>query len=1645
MRWSWLVILLMISTLGHGAQVLHYDFEHTNVIGNGVIENRAAGLNGNGTGRLAIELADSQRSCQALLVEDNLATTSAVDTQVSPSTLGPQGTISFWYRAGASWYSNTPRTLFDASTVNGGVAANQNHFFLLTLRYGSLFFMVDDSNGRYVYEETPRLYVNDDQWLYITLQWDTSSPNLRIYVNGTDYSTGANVQSGFNGIISPYLNSLYLGDNRSSAKQSDSIQTTRSAAGLIDEVRIYNEIISTNQIANDYNSVTTCSINDKVWYEFNGEANGSNSAEDSLFPSQSGTPLGSTEFNVPRDQLSCQALDVTENNSANVLSGMDMGISPGSYGATGTLSFWYRSKEAWNNGKYNVLLDASDGNGYMLGWIDDAGRVSLLFQDNSGNRLTQIFNAQNFAANQWHHLAIRWDWVNRDFDLYIDGNAVSQSSVSGYPLSQNRPANLALSVTSSARLRLGDARYNYSFSGVQVYSANAHFDDVRFYPFTQTRNEIIADANVSNKCNALVQKFEFEQASWLGADAVKDTSGNDWHADYINNLVSPQFPNDQVSCRVMDVPANYDEATVAAITNNISMTEIGNQGTISFWYKANQDWNSGYTRTLFDASTYNSTDVLLNRFFYLAITASGGLEFGLEDQDDWDLRFMTAGLGFAANEWVHIAASWNLSQGTMQFIVNGQVVAANNLSNPQLGNRIGDLDSLYLGDSRSSYIVANTSHSHNSADGQLDAVRIYSHVQDTVQVNADMLEVNRCSGLAAFYQFEQLNWDTSTSIIDSSGNDFHAGPTGSVVPMFTSPQKSCKAMFVPDSRSARTNDYLSSPVEVSDFSGSGTISMWYKSPEAWQQAGRARTLMDTFARNSQDRFTLYINSDGSLTFEVSDTNYNVRKITTNQAYAVEAEAWVHIAVSWDVVNQQYNIFVDGIAAATNDNGVVLGSELAQVRSIKIGDNRNSFSPVINSANGYYDDVRIYYFAQDENQVQSDLRDTSPCSFVDHYELEFSSTAQTCAPLNVEVRACMDNACDVLFDQPAQLDLQASAGSWSASTLSFTGRGEADLSVTEAQTVLLGIANAAPDASLVCMRDGSPGQCESVFAEAQLQVSWGQTTPLVAVPNQSSQVSVGTPLLVSAPQGCETALAGKTLDIGARCLNPASCNANMLNIGGVTVANPSSWTATTIQFDANGVATIPADTVRYDDAGSIALAVKTSDNSAQGVSNDFVVVPQLQLVPQTPGLPIAGVDYPLAIQAIGALGQVTPNYQPGQLQFVTEKQLPVNGQGSHGEYRLSNSQTGQAASLTTSDAGSNIAQTVNPAVLNFVQGQAQDLQASYSEAGNISISISDADYLGAVVPASATLVVGRHIPAYFSVSDNSPELAHGHGSFSYTGQGLGFVEDPLLSFAAMNARGEAINNYIGSLMRLVTPGSVAADDILFSDNSGYAGTTTADEGTWRLNQSGVAEMLLEQPQVTYVKDASGHRPFDADIGIQWSAAMLTDADGVCYQLSYPGACQSYQINSITGTRSYYGQWILENAYGPETEDVAMLMQTRIIDDSGNWVRNQMDNLSFYTASDVTVIASEINPVPAKSGAGVVTQGQPASAADAIIFSAPGAGVTGRISVNMDVPAYMLIDINNDGVLDSNDNPAATINFGLFRGNDRIIHWRENGSE
>ncbi len=146
---------------------------------------------------------------------------------------------------------------------------------------------------------------------------------------------------------------------------------------------------------------------------------------------------------------------------------------------------------------------------------------------------------------------------------------------------------------------------------------------------------------------------------------------------------------------------------------------------------------------------------------------------------------------------------------------------------------------------------------------------------------------------------------------------------------------------------------------------------------------------------------------------------------------------------------------------------------------------------------------------------------------------------------------------------------------------------------------------------------------------------------------------------------------------------------------------------------------------------------------------------------------------------------------------------------------------------------------------------------------------------------------------------------------------------------------------------------------------------------------------------------------------------------------------------------YGRVVLDNAFGPETLPLTIPMRAEYFDgsrfvtnvDESCWMFNLPDDVTLdFSGSALGDGDTELSPVvDGQMQAGTVVD------SDQMVLSAPGEGKSEDpgnrgIELELAVPVWLQHFWQQGGANDLSD-PTALATFGVFRGNDRIIYWRE----
>jgi MSHA biogenesis protein MshQ len=343
---------------------------------------------------------------------------------------------------------------------------------------------------------------------------------------------------------------------------------------------------------------------------------------------------------------------------------------------------------------------------------------------------------------------------------------------------------------------------------------------------------------------------------------------------------------------------------------------------------------------------------------------------------------------------------------------------------------------------------------------------------------------------------------------------------------------------------------------------------------------------------------------------------------------------------------------------------------------------------------------------------------------------------------------------------------------------------------------------------------------------------------------------------------------------------------------------------------------------------------------------------------------------------------------------------------------------------------------------------------FDEVGIISVSarIADGSYLGASTARTGrmtvpSLAIGRFTPASLEVRlFDKGKLATSCSSvaqpFTYLGQPFGWQAAPTVRVIPRAVGGQETTNYlIGDFMKLEASGftrswPVEDSGAQLTDGSGAFVTFEA------ITEEGLIEGRTDGDPIYFrysLADEFSHEknaftkvvPFDPEpvFGIE----SVTDLDGVGW-VADPAEVSGTPEAFTPGTDGpvRYGRLELENVYGPETGDPLLMPFRATYWDGNRFVTNTDDSCSPWATSDITVTDPEGVMAELADLSGELEQGTAAP------LELVPAGNRGEATLEWDVPVWLQDDWNQEDTL---VNPSATATFGVYRGNDRIIYWRE----
>ena len=814
-------------------------------------------------------------------------------------------------------------------------------------------------------------------------------------------------------------------------------------------------------------------------------------------------------------------------------------------------------------------------------------------------------------------------------------------------------------------------------------------------------------------------------------------------------------------------------------------------------------------------------------------------------------------------------------------------------------------------------------------------------------------------------------------------------------------------------------------------------------PDTW--SGGIRQVMGKSIHTAQAQMGIF--SVGSVLRGRVETNDGLHDVT---AVLPDLDTWTHVALVFNGYNLE--LYING---ALTDVTFFSTTTLKQTTDSLILGKRNS--PDEYFFDGKIDEVIVNQAALQPSLISSMYANyqlglnwdgnTRSCSQIHHIQIEHDGTAILCKPESITIKACTTADCSTLYTGNVVVDLLPTGWIGGDQVTISNGSTDFELQILTASTVTLSASNPAPTASenpvYTCINSGpnpTGNACNIEFFSSGFVFDVPTQTSCATSTNISVQ-ALGTD---PATSQCVPLFNGEK-NIKAWSTYTSPIDGDTVGTPAIDLTNNLATTTTqtlptlsapatdniALDFDASATATF---TVNYPDAGQLSLNMHFDGTGSEAGltllgSDEFVTVPAKLNVsnPDAASSCIsgdatcspyiaAGNNFNLNVSASCDNGTITPNFRVNGITLTSNLIAPAGG--------INATLAVTSIDLVKADNGNHLlnTQTVN-------------------EVGVFTITATPpATYLG--VPLTTTVGtspnLGRFYPHHFDTT-----VTQGCNSFTYSGQPF------RVTATAMNnlATPSQTLNYNGDFAKDTTL-SNAGDTNLFANNV-ISGGSVASGGQY-INGEGQTSLITSTTApfpITYTFTAKDTIP--SIITLRARDADTPTATGVA--------------EGTTQIRS--GRARLENVFGPELTALTMPLKIEFYSDNSTatltddgFITNTDDTCTTYdaTAGALTNYTGNLSTGETTvTGAGTVSAGT-----TDITFSAPDAGNEGSVTLLLNglslvnqSPNWLTYNwsVDCDNADGDNDittgidaglcGPVGTASFGLYRGDDRIIYWRE----
>ncbi len=923
-------------------------------------------------------------------------------------------------------------------------------------------------------------------------------------------------------------------------------------------------------------------------------------------------------------------------------------------------------------------------------------------------------------------------------------------------------------------------------------------------------------------------------------------------------------------------------------------------------------------------------------------------------------------------------------------------------------------------------------------------------------------------GLIAEWRFEETSWTgASGEVLDSSGNSlngttFLAASTGDSSP---------DPAIIGDPGTCRYGDFNYSGVQVDDndlldMSNSFTLSAWIRHQTSFSNLVEDIIISKGYNFLFSLNYRLSVQTDGDLRLTWNGGSLDSSTNIPNDG------SWVHVAASYE--NGEQILYINGVADASS---AATDTLLPNAYALSLGGLSSLFWGW--GFVGQIDEVKIYDYALSASEVTTVYNETHPCATSTNlFQISHDGAGLTCAPEPILIRACSNASCSS-FDNTVNTTVTMQVNSGADQTINIVNGSSANETFSYTDINTPAVLSLTSDNLCSDTSDSSTG-CAVDFTEAGFLLNLDNHLSCT-----TSSLKIQAVKLSDSGLDCVPAYTGdQSVDFVFNYSNP-TIGTEVPSLDTVDMASASVIQNKIVNFDGTGTANL--DFI-YQDAGEIRIDI--SDAASAGLTSSSVtaIVTPAKLIVASPdtdancvsgdgsdinctAFKVAGANFNLNISAACSDDTITKNFEMNNIPLTVTTIAP---------------NLGNLVSLGVTSVD----------VVEADDGSHNESNQTVSEVGVFTITATPPvmGYLGETIPAATSANIGRFYPAYFiqtiDAGNDEGSLTANHGltcstlDWAYSGQltelegSIRYSIEPTLTITAYNGAdpSSVTKNYTGAFAKLVNLVTDTDNEISFLQpstmhtNALPLSGDVSGIGTIMAQGDGVLTYQLpDAHHFVYTRtSASEIAPFKADFELPFD--VFKDSDEVTFKptdsIDYFENPKFYQVDAVPPALAFdntidirFGRWRMENSFAPETSALSMTMLIEHFNGT-EFITNPEENCiipEIVTKHETGAIGSggltlwDYRLFDADNTDDLGTSHTDASVDGSVydsgvyrklFFSAPFSTVENRqgpLKVEYQVPAWLQYDWTGDG--NFTNNPSATLTFGIFRGNDRIIYQRE----